>query len=114
MNSNFAKLPYYTYNRQDFLEDDTAVSWHKIALGSMPPEMDRGLKDIVSNFEGRIWKGFHKGVMYINSEDHSDMRAIERAREFKITDFKILPFDKCKEPEKYKDQFGCCFILEPL
>ena len=104
-----------TFNRQEFLEDDTAVCWHKIALGSMSPEMDQGLKDIVSKFEGRIWKGFHNGVMYINPEDHSDMRAIQRAREFKITDFKILPFDKnCKEPEKYTYQFGCCFILEPL
>lgn len=104
-----------TFNRQDFLEDDTAVCWYKIALGSMSPEMKEGLQAIVSNFEGCIWKGFHNGVMYINPEDHSDMGTILRANRFKITDFKVLPFHRsCKEPEKYTYQLGCCFILELL
>lgn len=112
----FTGTHWGTFNRQAFNPDDTtSKTWLKIALGSMSPRMEAGLQAIVDNFEGRIWKGFHEGIMYINPEDHSDLESIMGAGEFKIVSFKILPFHRdCKEPGKYTNQYGCCFILEAV
>ena len=96
------------------MSDATSKTWNKIKIepASMSSAMKKGLEAIENEFENRIWKGFKDGVMYVNKEQHDDWKSIEEAEKFKIKDFKVMDFDKCKKPDKYTDKFGCCFILE--
>jgi hypothetical protein len=96
------------YNRRDiYQEDSTSIDWHKISMDSttLSPKMESDLRAIVENFEGRIWKGFHNGVMYINPEHH-DMDSILSVRKFKIVNF--VPF-----PQR-NYEYGCSFVLEAV
>lgn len=96
-------------------EDDTSVSWAKINIDSMPHTMEAGLQAIINNFEGKIWKGFHNGIIYVNPDDHHDWKAIMSAGTFRIEAYKKLDFQwRPKEPEKYTSQQGYCFILSPV
>ena len=96
------------------LSDATSKIWYKIKIepASMSSAMKKGLKAIEDSFENCIWKGFKDGVMYVNKEQHDDWKSIEEAEKFKIKDFKVMDFDKCKKPDRYTYKFGCCFILE--
>jgi hypothetical protein len=107
---------YGTYNGPFDRRDGTSIVWHTISIDYMTlsPKMNSGLMAIVKKFEGRIWKGFHNGVMYINPERHKE--SILSARKFKIVDFDIKCFPpwKVKEPEKYTDGCVCSFVLETV
>ncbi len=73
--------------------------------------MAAGLQAIQDNYEGRIWKGFHNGVMYIDSELHSEAAKTFNIETFMIVNALPIPFFNPKEPWKYTDGYGCHFIL---
>lgn len=103
-----------TYNRVD----GTSIEWQKLEIYEklMPKETKEALAKIKDKFEGKIWKGVHEGVVYVNLEDHGEDfgKTIKKAHnyEFEIKGYKYLRFSNPKEPKKYTDKCGFCFTLK--
>ncbi len=99
------------FNGHFHREDENSCNWRKIKMTETSDSMQEGLKSIKKKFEGRIWKGFHNGTLYVHS-DSSD-EELKRSTKFKIVEYKSFKFDKTwKEPEQYTDRHGFNFIVD--
>ncbi len=86
---------------------ENSPTWTMIAITWTSDKMRLGLESIQGNFEGRIWKGFHNGNLYVQSENTASGK-------FKIVGYNSFQFDDAtwKEAWKYTDKCGFHFILE--
>lgn len=94
------------YNRSD----NTSKIWFKIKIDAMTPTMANRLREIKSKYDNKIWKGFHNGIIYINSEDYN-RQSIQTAKKFLIQNYQYFPYNNRKEPAKYS-LGGYCFCLK--
>lgn len=94
----------------DFSRGDPESAFcYKIEIDAMTANMKALLNKIKRNYEGKVWKGFHDGVVYIREADHHP--SITDGEEFRIIDYKLFEFDpkEFKEPWKYSE--CCCYYL---
>ena len=101
----------------DYNRGDPESSWcYRIAIDYRRTSegIMRGLDAIEYKFDGRIWTGLFRDVLYIRQADHPPY--VTQANRFKIVGFKGFEFQpyQFKEARKYRD--CCCFyfVLQPL
>ena len=101
-----------TYKGIYNLEDDTSRIWYKIKYKDISEQFSKTIEDIEDKFEGRIWKGIHKGIIYVDSEYHGDCEnAVSQS--YKITRYKKFDFEiNCKTESKYSDKCGYQLFIE--
>ena len=91
------------YNRGDY----KAISWLTIRIKYKSETMKEGLDEIVTKFEGKIWKGYHNDCLYVKSDND-----VQEGTTFKIVNYKRFELEDWKEPDKYREKCGYYFIVQ--
>ena len=91
------------YDRGDY----KAIPWPIIRIKHKSEAMKEGLDKIVKNFEGKIWKGYRNGCLYVKSDDD-----VQKGTTFKIVNYKRFALENWKEPDKYSEKCGYYFIVQ--
>ena len=91
------------YNRGDY----KAIPWLTIRIKHKSETVKEGLNEIVTICEGKIWKGYHNGCLYVKSDDN-----VQKGTMFKTVNYKRFALEDWKEPSKYSERCGYYFIVQ--
>ena len=76
----------------------------------MNEKLEKGLENIRSNFEGRIWKGMVNNTLYV--ESRASLRILQKSSRFKIVGYMSFPITV--KGGTYKDKEGFSFQVMPV
>lgn len=91
----------------------SSVDWILIKYKEkdLPKEMREAIEDIASEFDGKIWKGFHNDKLYCKCG--SKEKDLKEASRFKIVKVETFKFDeKDWRRKNYEDHRGFNFVVE--
>lgn len=95
--------------------DSTARQWKEVKIDgrTTKPKMKAGLKQIEERFEGRIWKGLRRRILYVNPDRvQRDLFVKGTKKAYKIKQFETFDFSAHpKTRGKYTENRGYYFIL---
>ena len=101
-----------TYTGTYDLGDGTSKVWYKIKYKDISEQLSKAIQDIEDKFEGKIWKGIHRGIIYVDSEYHGKCKDVVN-QSFEIVDYEKFDFkENSKTGRKYSDKRGYHLTIE--
>lgn len=106
-----------TLSRDDYeiYGDPKARRWKMVKFDkrTFKKKMKEGLEHILEECEGKIWKGVHRGIFYVNPDTvQPDLFVEGTKKKYRIESFDSFDFsDNPKTNEKYSDKCGYFYTL---
>ena len=94
--------------------DSTGKQWKKVKCDTRTfKKKMKGNLEQIRKFEGRVWKGIHEGIFYVNPDTTEPYLFTEGTkRKYKIERYNRFDFsDNSKTGDKYTSRCGYYFTL---